>query len=716
MICCSAYVILAGLVVGHLNFFGQGHMTGAILPDQIEEVWWLSWPAFALTHGHNVLSAQWQNYPAGENFGAQGSILTLGIIFLPITKLFGPIVSWNIAIRLALAVSASSMCFVLRRWTNWWPAAFVGGLLYGFSTYAVHYSSDLLFLAFVPLPPVIFLLLHEILVRQRWRPGRTGALLAVLCTLQFFISSEILASTIAMGAVAVALYLLLSRHRLVGRLHYALTAFGYTLGIGLLLLVPPIFYTLAGPQSIKGSLGSPAASSTRYASDLLGAIVPSVQWLTTNGLTSVATTRFPFATALYLGVPLIVALTAFAVFFRRRREILFVGIMALVAYVFSLGPDLRVDGHETPIRLPFLLLQHLPLVQNFVQVRFSLFTALFAAAMFSIGLEELWKLLRRSRAPRWLSPKWRSPRWRVVAATGLSAAIAAIVAIPLIPDNTQPSSKTNIPSFFTSSALDAVPSGSVTLAYPYPDFSGPSLFYQPTHDIMLDQAVAGMRFKLIGGYGWFPSPTGLHGTVSPTVLKPKSVQTMFDRAFYGRGTLPKAHVVADLRVFLRNFDVQNVIVLPEGADPGLVIDNVTAAIGCPVQSDGVFVWFHVREHLRAHLAAPSDSSRGTCAAIPKAVTHLLDPTNDTTLSGSTLLDSTVTDLYKVTKVEYYITGGSQHETPVGTATLTIGGWIARWNTTTVPNGTYAMKSVAFDTGGRSGHGPGVTITVDNGSH
>jgi hypothetical protein len=702
------------LVVGHLNFLGQGHMTGAILPDQIEEVWWISWPAFALTHGHNVLSAQWQNYPAGENFGANGSMLTLSIFFLPITKLFGPIVSWNIAIRLALAASASSMCFVLRRWTTWWPAAFVGGLLYGFSTYVVHYSSDLLFLAFVPLPPVIFLLLHEILVRQRWRPGRTGALLAVLCALQFFISSEILASTIVMGVIAVALYLFVSRHRLAGRLHYALTAFAYALGVGFLLLAFPIFYTLAGPQSIKGAVYSPTANS--FPSDLFGAIVPSTQWLTTNGLTASATTRFPFSTALYLGVPLIVVVTTFAVFFRKRRGLLFAGIMAVVALVLSLGPALRVDGHATPIRLPFLLFEHLPLVQNFGQVRFSLYTALFTATMFSIGLEEFWQRLRRSSAPKWLSPRWRAPRWRVVAATGLSAAIAAIVAIPLIPHNAQPSSKTDIPSFFTSRAVDAIPQGGVVLAYPYPDFSGSSLFYQPTHDIMLDQAVAGMRFKLIGGYGWFPSPTGIHGTVSPTVLKPKSVQTMFDSAFYGRAPLPKARVVPDLRVFLRKFDVQSVVVLPEGADPGLVISNVTAAIGCPVQSGGVFVWFHVREHLRAHLADPSDSAPETCAAIPKPFTHMVKPTNGTTLSGSTFLDSTVTDLYKVTKVEYYITGGSQHATSVGTAGLTIAGWVARWNTTTVPNGTYALKSVAFDTGGRSGHGPAVTITVDNGSH
>ena len=64
---------------------------------------------------------------------------------------------------------------------------------------------DYLFLICVPLPPLIFLLLHEILVRQQFRPGRTGVLLGLGCALQFFISTEVLASTVVMGTLAVAL-------------------------------------------------------------------------------------------------------------------------------------------------------------------------------------------------------------------------------------------------------------------------------------------------------------------------------------------------------------------------------------------------------------------------------------------------------------------------------------------------------------------------------
>ncbi len=584
------------VVYGHFGSLGSRHMTGTPSPDAIDQVWWLAWTAFALPHGHNVLSAQWQNYPAGENFGVNGSMLALGVFFMPITKLFGPVVAWNIALRLAIALSASSMCLVLRRWTTWWPAAFVGGLLYGFSAYMAYNEGNYLFLIFVPLPPVIFLLLHEILVRQRWRPGRTGALLGAVCTLQFFIWSEVLASTVVIGVVAVLLFLLVSRHHLTERWRrYAVTAFAYSIGVGGFLLLFPVIYTLAGPQSIRGTVQSPASAAI-FPSDLFGAFVPSSQWLATNGMTAMANQRFLYATALYLGLPLVVALVSFAVFLRQRRTILFAGSLALIAFVLSLGSRLQVDGHETSIPLPFVVLTHLPVVGGFIAVRFALYTALFAAAMFAIGLDELWRRMRRSGRPGWLSP-----RWRIVTSAGALAALTAVAVIPLVPRHTQTSTPTNVPSLFTTAAVQAIPAGSVVLTYPYPDFSG-GVFFAP-YGTMLDQAVAGIRYKLIGGYGWFPSPTGINGTTSPTVLKPESIQAIFDATFHGQATaqmapFSKSNVNA-LRVFLRKYDVQTIIASPNRESPAAVVSYITAAIGPPVETGGVTVWFHVRQRLPA---------------------------------------------------------------------------------------------------------------------
>ena len=50
---------------------------------------------------------------------------------------------------------------------------------------------------------------------------------------------------------------------------------------------------------------------------------------------------------------------------------------------------------------------------------------------------------------------------------------------------------------------------------------------------------------------------------------------------------------------------------------------------------------------------------------------------------------------------------------IATGTPTIYGWLATWNTTTVPNGTYALQSVASYAGGVSGASTPITVSVTN---
>jgi Bacterial Ig domain len=707
-ICCFIYVTLAMIVFGHFDALGATHMAGTVSSDTVEQVWWLAWTEFALLHGHNVFLAQWQNYPLGENFGVNGSMLALGVLFLPITKVFGPIVTWNVAVRFALAISATSMCLVLRRWVTWWPAAFVGGLLYGFGAYALYFADDLLFLVFVPLPPLFFLLLHEILVRQRWRAATAGALLGVVCSIQFFIWSEILVSMVVMGLITTAIFLLSHRHRVAELWLYAARALTYSLGAGVVLLMPAVLFTLLGPQNTHGSPVS-SADMSKFPSDLLSAIVPSSQWLTTSGLTRIANTRLIYATPEYIGIPLIVVLVSFAVLFRKRKAILFAGAMALVAFVLSLGPRLWIDGHETRLPLPFVVFAHLPLVDGLVPVRFSLYTALFAAAMFSMGLDELWRRLHARSGHALLSPSWRA------FASAVCVVIVAVVIVPLAPKHSQPVAKTNIPTFFSSAAIDAIPRGSVLLAYPYPDSSGPNLFYQPPHDILLYQAVAGMRFKLIGGYGWFPSPTGARGTTSPAILRPYSVQALFDNGIFGlsaseQALLSQHSPTDDLRTFLRRYDVATVVVQPEGADPGTVVRYLSSAIGCPVASHGVALWSRVKQRLSS--GGGSDAHGRDCE-LPEFAPNEFKPSNGSTVSGTAILDASVREYVKVTNIDYYLSGRSLPEKLVAQARPTSLGWFTEWNTTTVPNGSYTLRCVAVGTDGSRSPSSAIHVTVKN---
>jgi hypothetical protein len=616
-VCCVVYLVLAMATYGHVDSLGPGHMAGYGTNDTIVQIWWLAWAAHAMPQVHNLLFTQGQNYPFGQNFGVNGSMLALGFVFTPITKLFGPVVTWNLLVRLALAASALSMCLVLRRWTTWWPAAFLGGLLYGFSAYNMHLGLYP-FLTFVPLPPIIFLLLDEILVRQRWRPGRTGVLLGLVCVVQFFISTEVLAGTVVMGAIAVAFFLLIYRRTLRERWRYAGTAFAYSVGVAGLLLVYPVWVTFDGPQHINGPPQTAAFWAAFLPVDLLSVIVPEGQWIQPSHFAPAVQHLFNGG-LVYLGLPLVVVLLCFAVFFRKRGTILFAGAMALVAFVLSLGPRLLINGRITQTTLPFELFEHIPALNGFQTGRFALYTDLFAAGMFAIGMDQLWKWLRQSRHLVRLSPQWSMASRAVVL-----GAVAVIVILPLVPGGTQPTTPTDVPSFFTSAAVDSIPPGSAVLAYPYSDgisnelsqFTG-GVGASAVHSAMLDQAVAGMPYNLIGGFGWFPSPTGLDGTTTPALLEPQSVQTLFDVAVAGganpaqRQVLSHSNLTTDLRTFLRKYNVQTILVdnrvlftwrnrsYPIG-NPASVIRHVTAAIGPPVVTGGVSAWFNVRQRVAAH--------------------------------------------------------------------------------------------------------------------
>ena len=94
-------------------------------------------------------------------------------------------------------------------------------------------------------------------------------------------------------------------------------------------------------------------------------------------------------------------------------------------------------------------------------------------------------------------------------------------------------------------------------------------------------------------------------------------------------------------------------------------------------------------------------------------TQVLVPSTGATVSGTqVVLDASASA--GVTQVQFELTGGTLNNSVIATATPTIYGWIALWNSTTVGDGTYTLQSVATSDGA-SGTSPGISITVSNGA-
>ncbi len=269
----AAYLLLACLAYWPVLPWDAHHIVTCACGDAVQQAWFLRWVPFALTHGQDPLFSTYLNAPAGVNLGVNTSMPLLGLLAWPVTALSGPVAAFNLLLRLGIALSALSMHLVLRRYVRSAAAAFVGGLLFGFSPYMLGQGHLHLFLVFLPLLPLLVPLVDHWLVRADRSPWVTGALVGLVLGLEVLISIE-LAAVFAL-LVVVALVPLAVRHRHLVRSRLPALARGGPAAIATGLLVGgyPAWMFLHGPQH---PLGPPHSvhGLDKYHADLLSPVLP----------------------------------------------------------------------------------------------------------------------------------------------------------------------------------------------------------------------------------------------------------------------------------------------------------------------------------------------------------------------------------------------------------------------------------------------------------
>jgi hypothetical protein len=576
----AAFSLLAVVCYWHAWTGGIGS-TAQANGDVADTIWFLRWVPFAIGHGLNPFFSDYANYPHGVNLLVNTSVPLLGALAAPVTLLAGPVASYNLLATLALAGSAASAYFVVRRWVTWRPAAVACGLVYGFSPYEIGQGEGHLNLMFVVLPPIILLVLHD-LCTGRGSPWWRGAGLGLMLVAQFLISTEIFASTLVMG-VALVVVLAVAGHRQVrdhvGRVARSLAVAAI---VAVALLAYPIWFALAGPGHING----PIQTVALFRADLLGPLVPdSLQRLSPHTLATVGD-HFggnSSENGSYLGITLLGVVLVGAVVFRRRAVVLVGAVWGLVAFVLSLGSRLVV--HSTPqatasgsavgvVPLPEAVLAKLPLLSNALPVRYSLYVVMAAALLLAVVLDALRSsLLRRG--------------WSPVSASAIPALVAIAALVPLVPEvpygDFEP---TTPPTYFTSAYLQRVLPGSVAVTYPYPGAF--------VVDATLWQAQSDMRFRLPGGY--YLVPQGSRQTlavISPTLgTTPTATAQAFTGLYDGHPPVVTAALRAEVASELRAWQVRTVMAFAEGATPPhQVVAYLTSLLGTRPrhQADG-FVW------------------------------------------------------------------------------------------------------------------------------
>ena len=451
---------------------------GGALGDPGVFTWFLRWTPFAVGRHISPFYSDWLNHPAGVNLMWNTWVPLPGLLLAPLTHAFGPVLSLNVLLTLAYGLSAWSAYLAIHRYVPNHGAAAAGGLVYGFSPVMIgHAHHPNLVLVF--LLPWLFVLVDEVVVRQRWSPVWLGAVLGLVAAAQLLIGEELLVATGLLAAVLVVVLAVMCPREVPGRAGYAAAAVAVSLLVFAPLAYLPLKAQLTGPARVHSDITPEARGS----SDLLAVITP-------NRLSAIAPEgairlgdRFTGTKEAYLGVPIL--LVALAVLVARRGSLVVRAGFAMLAVclLLSLGARLRVGGRPTGVPLPWTAVEGVPLVQNMVPSRLAVFTALFAGLLLAAALDGLWS----------------GGGWALRGLAVLTALVVLAVLAPPGPFRARPVVAT--PPFFTGGAVRALPRDGVALVVPFPRRGR-------TNVAMVWQAQAGMWFKMPGGYFVGPDPRG----------------------------------------------------------------------------------------------------------------------------------------------------------------------------------------------------------------
>ena len=355
-------------------------------------VWAFAWWPHAIGAGQNPIVSPVIYAPHGIDLAWATTVPAVSVAFAPLTLLFGPTASFNVAAMLMPALAAWTAYLLCRHVTRSTWASVVGGYLFGFSSYMLGQEQGHLHMTAVFLVPLVPLVVIRYL--QSELDGRALAMrLGPLLALQLWISTEILVTLLFGLAVCLALaYALLpetrSRIRRLGR------PLGGAAVISIVLTGPLLYYLLTDFQS--NSINVPS----NFDGDVMNFLLP-------TRLIAVGGDRFSSIAlhfrgneaeqGAYLGLPTL-AIAAWSIKDAKRSAgARFLVVATVLAGFVTLGTGVVWRG-QTKAWLPWRLVARLPVFDNVLPARLSAYMALGAAVLVAAWIA-------RRRGPlRWVLP------------------------------------------------------------------------------------------------------------------------------------------------------------------------------------------------------------------------------------------------------------------------------------------------------------------------
>jgi hypothetical protein len=526
-------------------------------------LWFLNWFPYAISHGLNPFQTSIATHPSTVSLLWNNADLVLAFLAWPLFRLLPAAAAMDLVFVLMVAAAATAMAWQLRPHLRHASSAWLGGLLFGFSPFALSElaAGHLTWVSTATLP------LGWWVGEHAWRAARDGrhalrwaVVLGLWAVLQYWVSKELLATTLLMG---VLLLILNSRGILrrgrppLGRL-WPVAAVAVAV-FGALMAYPVISQLTSGVPLSRPTVVSPTANVV----DLLAWIVPGYAQLMGIGPAGPLSLRFTgelLETDAYLGLPLLV-LAGLAAWRLRDVPLARLGVgLAGVAGVLSLGGHLHVAGVVTRVPLPWLLFEHLPLLGKAVPSRLTIFVVAGMACVLAAGWDRVME---------------RFPVWT-------RALILGVVLLPLLPSSGFMTGLAGFPLYtprvLGSTVVKALPVGASVLTIPITtrDNHGLAMYWQ---------AEAGFRYSQPFGYLLRPGPDGvLTDNLSPSPLANLAT------ALSSGDSRPLGVSSAAVRLQLRQLGVRALVLMPSGQFQAQEAELRAILRRSPEMVDGAAVW------------------------------------------------------------------------------------------------------------------------------
>ena len=488
---CSISILCFGLhVILHLNtrFVGTGS-------DTINYIWLFAWYPHALLTHLNIFLPKTIFYPTGVNLPRLNPIPGLSFLCLPITLLFGPIVSYNICTIFSPGLAAWTAYLLCNHITKSKLSALVGGYFFGFSSYIIAQSLGHIVLVAPAILIPLFVLVILYKLEREISAFKFLVLFTLLLLLLFSISIEHFATLSFWGSISLFGAFYFFKQIKTGLVEVIkLAAFAYSLTACIAL--PFLYYFFQG-----GSASSSTPDATivmTYSNDLLSFIIPSQLFLFTNQSCIKLSTLFLGNAAewnSYVGIGL---LLVFFIYIKQewyKREAKYLTTMVIILAIASMGPALHIAG-ITLFHFPWgPLFTRTPLLDAALPSRLGFYMSLFISIIVSAWLKNSpWKL------------KYRF----------LLIAFAGLFLIPSFNQLRRPMTQSvYLPSFFSTGIYKHYLTAKDNIIF-FPYFGGPSVLWQ---------AETNFTFNLAGTYFGAPPAAYANDSIFSALANPTPKNT-----------------------------------------------------------------------------------------------------------------------------------------------------------------------------------------------